>query len=101
MRWNEKTLHHKGPTLGAYNWTDIERYDTTDLQLLLRELEPFTKYEILLQAYNQFGRGPVAKIEVETQSDVPKVSPKGVTCKGVTSAGIELKWNLLPLEALK
>ena len=32
---------------------------------------------------------------------VPKVSPKGVTCKGVTSAGIELKWNLLPLEALK
>ena len=66
IRWNEKTLHHKGPTLGAYNWTDIERYDTTDLQLLLRELEPYTKYEILLQAYNQFGRGPVAKIEAET-----------------------------------
>ena len=66
FRWNEKTLHHKGPTLGAYNWTDIERYDTTDLQLLLRELEPHTKYEILLQAYNQFGRGPVAKIEAET-----------------------------------
>ena len=66
IRWNEKTLHHKGPTLGAYNWTEIERYDTTDLQLLLRELEPHTKYEILLQAYNQFGRGPVAKIEAET-----------------------------------
>jgi len=29
-------------------------------------LEPYTKYEILLQAYNQFGRGPVAKIEAET-----------------------------------
>ena len=56
----------------SYNWTEIERYDTTDLQLRLQDLEPFTKYEILLQAYNQFGRGPVAKIEVETQSDGKK-----------------------------
>ena len=60
--------HHKDENNAAYNWTDIERYDTTDLQLLLRDLEPYTKYEILLQAYNQFGRGPVAKIEAETQS---------------------------------
>ena len=60
-----------GSNLGgsSYNWTEIERYDTTDLQLRLQDLDPFTKYEILLQAYNQFGRGPVAKIEVETQSD--------------------------------
>ena len=53
----------------SYNWTEVERYDTTDLQLRLQDLEPYTKYEILLQAYNQFGRGPVAKIEAETQSD--------------------------------
>lgn len=65
-RWKEKTLHHDGPTLGAYNWTEIERYDTTDLQLLLKDLQPATRYEILLQAYNQFGRGPVAKIEADT-----------------------------------
>lgn len=55
--------------LGAYNWTEIERYDATDLQLLLKDLEPHTKYEILLQAYNQFGRGPVAKIEATTEAD--------------------------------
>ena len=55
--------------LGAYNWTEIERYDATDLQLLLKDLEPHTKYEILLQAYNQFGRGPVAKMEAETEAD--------------------------------
>ena len=55
--------------LGAYNWTEIERYDATDLQLLLKDLEPHTKYEILLQAYNQFGRGPVAKIEATTVAD--------------------------------
>ena len=66
--------HHHGEnessgTLGTYNWTEIERYDATDLQLLLKDLEPHTKYEILLQAYNQFGRGPVAKIEAETGAD--------------------------------
>ena len=55
--------------MGSYNWTEIERYDATDLQLRLQDLEAFTKYEILLQAYNQFGRGPVAKIEAETLSD--------------------------------
>lgn len=55
--------------MGAYNWTEIERYDSTDLQLLLRGLEPYMRYEILLQAYNQFGRGPVAKLEAETDSD--------------------------------
>ena len=52
--------------MGAYNWTEIERYDTTDLQLLLKDLQPSNRYEILLQAYNQFGRGPVAKIEADT-----------------------------------
>ena len=62
--------------MGTYNWTEIERYDATDLQLLLKDLEAHTKYEILLQAYNQFGRGPVAKIEAETGTDGKnKISP--------------------------
>ena len=96
IRWNEKTLHHKGPTLGAYNWTDIERYDTTDLQLLLRELEPYTKYEILLQAYNQFGRGPVAKIEAET-------GEKGewLPSKDEVRLPNILTWNVLSLHNVK
>ena len=114
--------------LGAYNWTEIERYDATDLQLLLKDLEPHTKYEILLQAYNQFGRGPVAKIEATTEADgenlfvlyslilwkknlsknaslnlfaAPSSSPEGISCQGVTSAGIELKWDLLSAEKLR
>ena len=63
------TTSSSSSALGAYNWTEIERYDATDLQLLLKDLEPHTKYEILLQAYNQFGRGPVAKMEAETEAD--------------------------------
>ena len=52
-----------------YNWTDIERVDSTDLQAKLKNLKPYTQYEILLQAYNQYGRGPVAKIEAFTAGD--------------------------------
>ena len=32
---------------------------------------------------------------------VPKMPPEGVECKGVTSAGIELKWDLISLENLR
>ena len=52
-----------------YNWTDIERVDSTDLQAKLKNLKPYTQYEILLQAFNQYGRGPVAKIEAFTAGD--------------------------------
>ena len=32
---------------------------------------------------------------------VPKSPPEGVACQGVTSAGIELKWDLLSAEKLR
>ena len=58
-----------GNHLRRYNWTEIERVDVTDLQIKLKRLKPFTQYEILLQAFNRHGRGPVAKIEAFTAGD--------------------------------
>lgn len=57
----------------------MERYDSTDLQLMLKDLVPYMRYEILLQAYNQFGRGPVAKIEAETDAEgtILLLAPRG------------------------
>jgi hypothetical protein len=52
-----------------YNWTEVERYDPNDLRLWLRGLRPFTHYEILIQAFNQFGKGPMAKARALTLSD--------------------------------
>ena len=52
-----------------YNWTEVERYDPNDLRLWLRGLRPFTHYEILIQAFNQFGKGPMAKAKAVTLSD--------------------------------
>ena len=53
----------------GYNWTEIERHDKTDLRLALRPLKPFTQNEVLLQAFNEFGKGPMAKIEAFTSSN--------------------------------
>ena len=53
----------------GYNWTEIERHDESDLKLALRWLKPFTQYEVLLQAFNEYGKGPVAKLEAFTSSD--------------------------------
>lgn len=46
---------------------------------MLKDLVPYMRYEILLQAYNQFGRGPVAKIEAETDAEgtILLLAPRG------------------------
>ena len=62
-------ISNVGTHLRRYNWTEIERVDVTDLQVRLKGLKPFTQYEILLQAFNRYGRGPVAKIEAFTAGD--------------------------------
>ena len=46
-------------------------------------------------------------LDIEGQSNksclclVPERTPGGVTCEGVTSAGIQLKWDLLPPDILR
>ena len=66
---NSLLSKNDGNYFRRYNWTEIERVDITDLQMQLKGLKPFTQYEILLQAFNKYGRGPVAKIEAFTAGD--------------------------------
>ena len=66
---NPLSSNNNGHYFRRYNWTEIERVDITDLQMQLKGLKPFTQYEILLQAFNKYGRGPVAKIEAFTAGD--------------------------------
>ena len=77
------TLGNKGKYFRRYNWTEIERVDVTDLQMQLKGLKPFTQYEILLQAFNKYGRGPVAKIEAFTAGD-------GNISKGIVLCSVSL-----------
>ena len=58
-----------GNGLGRYNWTEVEWHDTSDLQLKLRNLNPFARYELLIQALNDFGAGPMEKAIARTKED--------------------------------
>lgn len=92
----------EGTNFRRYNWTDIERVDSTDLQAKLKDLKPYTQYEILLQAFNQYGRGPVAKIEAFTAGDIPSSYPKNIKCDCLSQKGtsLEISWTkLTPIEA--
>ena len=70
-------VQHELPLM--YNWTEVERYDSTDLRLWLRGLRPYAQYEILVQAFNQFGRGPMARAKALTLSDGKNFKSKRFT----------------------
>ena len=118
---NQLSSNNDGHNFRRYNWTEIERVDITDLQMQLKGLKPFTQYEILLQAFNKYGRGPVAKIEAFTAGDgniiiyklacmksflllevfsfiicfylflVPAISPRNVNCECKNPKGTSLE----------
>jgi len=53
----------------AYNWTEVERHDSSDLLVQLRSLSPDTFYHVLVQAVNDFGVGPAEAVDAQTQAD--------------------------------
>ena len=63
------TILQFNSNVGNYNWTEVERHDTSDLKLQLRDLKAFTRYEVLIQALNDFGAGPVEIARARTESD--------------------------------
>ncbi len=71
MKLTPDEVPHELPLM--YNWTEVERYDSTDLRLWLRGLRPYAQYEILVQAFNQFGRGPMARAKAFTLSEGKKI----------------------------
>ena len=57
------------PSISGYNWTEVERHDTSDLKLTLRDLRAFRRYDILIQALNDFGAGPMEAANARTKED--------------------------------
>jgi hypothetical protein len=53
----------------AYNWTEVERHDTTDLQVVLPGLKAYTRYELIIQAVNDIGVGPTEMARARTAGD--------------------------------
>ncbi|XP_067127158.1 cell adhesion molecule Dscam1-like isoform X1 [Centruroides vittatus] len=67
----------------------------------LDNLQKFTKYDILVQAYNMLGAGPRSdKIVAMTMEDVPSAPPQDVQCTPISSKSLYLRWSVPPLKSI-
>lgn len=80
---------------GHYTFTKLEN---PAYELLLRQLRPFTQYEVVVRAFNGVGEGPLSKgLLVMTLESTP-LSPQGLSCYTLTSQKLQVSWNQLTVE---
>uniref|UniRef100_A0A8C9XMP9 Sidekick cell adhesion molecule 1 n=1 Tax=Sander lucioperca TaxID=283035 RepID=A0A8C9XMP9_SANLU len=75
---------------------DVERAAGTN-ETTIESLNPWTQYQVQIQAYNSIGPGPWSNtVAALTAESVPSGSPVNVTAEAVSSTRILLKWSALP-----
>ncbi|KAL1427954.1 hypothetical protein MTO96_017048, partial [Rhipicephalus appendiculatus] len=88
-----------------HNSSDLHLYKTVESrgeadeapgECVLNNLRKFTKYSVLVQAYNAVGAGPRSdEVIVYTAEDVPQVAPSGVHCSASSATSLRVSWALL------
>ncbi|CAG0905603.1 unnamed protein product, partial [Darwinula stevensoni] len=99
--WNSIRLNYrlgiKSHHGDQYNSTEVQPKDEGKPQETLRGLRPFTKYFVTVRAFNGRGVGPLPlPLHFTTLEDVPGEPPQALTCKTLTSTGIEVQWDPPP-----
>ncbi|KAI4491241.1 hypothetical protein M0802_010337 [Mischocyttarus mexicanus] len=70
-------------------------------QYQLTNLKKFTRYSIVVQAYNQLGQGPVTpEVVATTLEDVPSSPPSDVRCTALSSQSLQVSWDPPPDSSL-
>ncbi|KAL1487360.1 hypothetical protein MTO96_030974 [Rhipicephalus appendiculatus] len=93
-----------------HNSSDLHLYKTVESrgdggeaagECVLNNLRKFTKYSILVQAYNAVGAGPRSdEVIVYTAEDVPQVAPSGVHCSASSTTSLRVSWAVLHEKSL-
>ncbi|KAL1471733.1 hypothetical protein MTO96_039776, partial [Rhipicephalus appendiculatus] len=88
-----------------HNSSDLHLYKTVESrgdgdeaagECVLNNLRKFTKYSVLVQAYNAVGAGPRSdEVIVYTAEDVPQVAPSGVHCSASSTTSLRVSWAVL------
>ncbi|XP_049947468.1 Down syndrome cell adhesion molecule-like protein Dscam2 [Schistocerca serialis cubense] len=80
-----------------FHYKTFEVIPGIELQNTLTNLQKFTEYTILVQAYNRVGAGPRSKeVVATTDEDVPDAAPLDVQCTALTSQSILVMWSSPP-----
>lgn len=84
-------LHDSGD---PFLFKAIESVGNAGGQMELRDLRSFSKYDVVVQAYNRIGPGPLCTAIVATTSEeVPSKPPSDVQCKSHSSQSIHVTWS--------
>ncbi|XP_011698542.1 PREDICTED: Down syndrome cell adhesion molecule-like protein Dscam2 [Wasmannia auropunctata] len=118
--WNGEILgYHVGykeHRLGAeqYTYKTVERRISTASVALglartsmpgrqhhLTNLKKFTRYSVVVQAFNALGPGPMTQeVVASTLEDVPSSPPQDVRCTALTSTSLQVSWESPPDSSL-
>ncbi|CAE1158847.1 DSCAML1 [Acanthosepion pharaonis] len=81
----------------AYEYTQILTENNSDLELQVKNLLKFTRYDLHVRAYNGKGMGPIsADVTAFTLEDVPSLPPQNVKARAFSSTSIEISWAESP-----
>ncbi|XP_034940449.1 Down syndrome cell adhesion molecule-like protein Dscam2 isoform X4 [Chelonus insularis] len=82
----------------SYNFTSVvgDGEDGAG-ELRLTGLRPYTRYTIVVQAYNQVGSGPLSEpLHTQTLEDVPSKPPEDIRCTPMSSQSLQISWKAPP-----
>ncbi|KAI5734243.1 hypothetical protein M8J77_004297 [Diaphorina citri] len=82
----------------SYNFTTIPNRSDGAGVATLTGLRKYRKYDIVVQAFNEKGPGPMSsEVSVQTLEDVPAAPPLDITCSALSSTSLSVTWQPPPL----
>ncbi|CAL4117640.1 unnamed protein product, partial [Meganyctiphanes norvegica] len=82
---------------GAYNFTTVGVDGSGLTSATLAGLQPYTRYSVVLQAFNSKGAGPASLPKHgETMQEKPSAPPDRVKCESLTSESLLVTWSRPP-----
>ncbi|XP_066139979.1 cell adhesion molecule Dscam2 isoform X2 [Euwallacea fornicatus] len=90
---------YRAPFMGSFNFTSVTGDGEDGGEVLLGGLKKYTRYALVVQAYNEVGTGPLSEqVTTETLEDVPSSPPMDIRCTSPTSQSIQVSWQPPPNE---
>ncbi|XP_057660096.1 cell adhesion molecule Dscam2 isoform X2 [Diorhabda carinulata] len=92
-------IGYRTASMGSYNFTSINGDGEDGGEILLSGLQKYTRYTIVVQAFNEVGAGPLSEpVTAQTMEDVPSMAPEDVRCAALTSQSLQVSWQPPPTE---
>uniref|UniRef100_T1J767 Down syndrome cell adhesion molecule n=1 Tax=Strigamia maritima TaxID=126957 RepID=T1J767_STRMM len=88
---------------GAYQFRMLEVPEdyTATLSLPINDLHTFTQYSVVVQAFNDGGKGPLSKqVIAVTSESIPTKPPRDIKCSVLSSQSIHLTWQPPPQSSI-